>query len=428
MAGPVALKSFMSSPAPAADLSAVDAILDAVRHHLGMEIAFAARYVGDQREFTHIRSDLPVPSKPGDAEPKADSFCHHILEGRLPELIRNAADIPFAQTLPITRVLPVGAHLDVPLRLKDGSVYGSFCCLSRTADYSLTERDLMTLRAFAELATIEIERELEQDRTRAAAIGRIGAAIEGNYPSIVLQPILALGSGRPIGVEALSRFPGDQTPDRWFSDADAVGMGIELELAAVRAALLALPFVPAPAYLAINASPQLVMSGVLETALAAAPIGRVVVEITEHSAVADYAALRRALAPLKGRARLAVDDVGAGYAGLRHILDLEPDILKLDMSLTRDVDRDPARRALISAMVNFAAGIDARIVAEGIERVGELATLRDLGVYAGQGWHFSRALPPVAAQQYLLGDGNAEVEPAPAGLAAPLRSRSIGHA
>jgi EAL domain-containing protein (putative c-di-GMP-specific phosphodiesterase class I) len=110
----------------------------------------------------------------------------------------------------------------------------------------------------------------------------------------------------------------------------------------------------------VNASPELIISGRLEPLVAAAPTGRVVVEITEHERVADYVALRSALAPLKDYVRIAIDDVGAGYSGLRHILDLGPDILKLDMSLTRDVDRDPARRALIRAMVDFADGIDVR--------------------------------------------------------------------
>jgi EAL domain-containing protein (putative c-di-GMP-specific phosphodiesterase class I) len=125
--------------------------------------------------------------------------------------------------------------------------------------------------------------------------------------------------------------------------------------------------------------------------------------VTEHSEVEDYGVLRRALAPLRGHVRIAVDDVGAGYAGLRHILDLQPDVLKLDIGLTRDIDRDPARRALAAAMVRFAADIDASIVAEGIERDGERRALADLGVGHGQGWLFSRALPPVAASQRLLG-------------------------
>jgi EAL domain-containing protein (putative c-di-GMP-specific phosphodiesterase class I) len=416
--GDTLLGGFLSAQSAAGPegRSPVDAILDAVRQHLGMEIAFASRYVGDRREFTHISTDLPLPHRPGDGDPKEDSYCWHILHGRLPELIHNAADLPFAQTLPITGALPVGCHMDIPLRLRDGSVYGSFCCLSRNADYSLTGRDLATMRAFADLAVTQIEMELDAVRSRTETVSRISDAIAAGQPAVAMQPIHNLATGAPIGVEALARFPGGASPDRWFADASAAGLGVVLELAAVDAAMGALPYVPAPAYLAVNASPDLIISGRLEELVAAAPKGRMVVEITEHEQVANYVALRSALAPLKDYCRIAIDDVGAGYSGLRHILDLGPDILKLDMSLTRDVDRDPARRALIRAMVDFAGTIACSLVAEGIERPGELEVLRDLGVAAGQGWHFSRALPPVAAQHYLLGvSRDADMPPVQAG-------------
>jgi hypothetical protein len=146
-------------------------------------------------------------------------------------------------------------------------------------------------------------------------------------------------------------------------------------------------------YLAVNASPQLVLSNTLERVIEAVPRA-VVVELTEHSEIEDYGALRAALLPIWDRVRLAVDDVGAGYSGLRHILDLGPDILKLDMSLTRDVDSDPARRALIGAMVDFAAGIGCSMVAEGVETDAEREVLHDLGVD-----HAGMALQPGAAAE-----------------------------
>ena len=149
-----------------------------------------------------------------------------------------------------------------------------------------------------------------------------------------------------------------------------------------------------------------------------------VVKGTEHSEVADYAALHTALAPLRGRARIAIDDVGAGYSGLRHIVDMKPDLLKLDMGLTRDIDRDEARHALAQALVAFAGRIGAEIVAEGIETPEEAATLKALGVCYGQGWHFSRPMPAVAAQQFLLGadrEAVADLKPAAIPRRAALR-------
>lgn len=385
--------------------SQIDAILGAVRAHLGMEIAFASRFVGDRRQFTHISTDIPVPAAPGDSEPLEETFCHHILEGRLPQLIANAADIPFAQTIPIAKALPVGAHVTVPLRLKDGSVYGTFCCLSRTADYSLTERDLSTVRAFAALAAEQIEIELRADAHHDALAARVERAIASGQPAIHLQPIHRLDTGASAGAEALARFAdaGIRPPNAWFADAFEVGLGVDLELAAVANALAATAYVPAGHYVSINVSPETVVSGRLAPLLAGSRHAALVLEVTEHVRVDDYPALLAALAELRRYARIAIDDVGAGYSSLRHIIALEPDILKLDMSLTRDVDIDAARRALAGAMVSFASRIGATIVAEGIERAEEAAVLAELGVTHGQGYLFSRPMPLVAAQQHMLG-------------------------
>lgn len=394
---------------PDPSVNGVDAILDAVREHLGMEIAFAGRYVDGRREFTHIRTDLPIPHRPGDSEPQEESFCWHILHGRLPELIHNAADLPLALTLPVTKMLPVGAHMDVPLRRRDGTLLGSFCCVSRTPDYSLNQRDLATLRAFADLAAVQIEEELQAEDVKRQVQARVDEAIAAGLPHMQLQPIHRFAGARIVGMEALARFPDnkERPPSDWFAEAAAVGRGLDLELAAVRSAVQALAYVPAPAYLSINVAPATVLSGALLPILRRAPRGRLVLEVTEHAEVQDYGELRAALAPLRQYARIAIDDVGAGYSSLRHILDLEPDILKLDMVLNRDVDSDPARHALIGAMVTFAGRVGCTVVAEGVETPAEAAALQALGVDCGQGWHFGRPVPPVAAQQLLLA-GEAE--------------------
>ena len=403
---------------------AIDRILEAVRTHLGMDIAFASRFVDGRREFTHINSDRPAPAKPGDSEPQEETYCYKILHGQLPELIVDASEHPEAVALPITRALPVGSHLNVPLRLSDGTVYGSFCCLSHVPDRTLTDRDLLTMRAFADLAAGQIERQLGEDKEQQQQVVRITQVIEQDRIAMVYQPIHRLGDGRPVGVEALARFPDQaaRTPDKWFAEAARIGLGTELELLAVRQAMRGLPFIPTELYVALNVSPSTALSPELEKIVAAAPAGRLVVEVTEHSKVADRAALAAALARLRRHARIAVDDVGAGYSGLRRILDLRPDILKLDMSLTRDVDSDPARAALARALVTFAEGIGCRIVAEGIETEAEMKALRSLGVGYGQGWHFSRPMPSVAVQQFLLGAGKAGQASAPPSLAPARRT------
>ena len=385
-------------------VTAVDRILDSVRSHLGMEIAFASRFIDGMRQFTHIRSDIPLPLVPGDAEPLEDTFCQRILDGRLPELIHNAADYPAALEMTITTALPIGSHLNVPLILRDGSIYGTFCCVSRVPDLSLTQRDLSTVRAFADLAASLIDEDRSRQSQHNAVQARIDAVLSSRTMTIYHQPIHALDDGRQLGVECLARFADAQLrpPNLWFDEADAVGRGIELEMLAVRTALQSLPYVPSGMYASINVSPKTLLSGQLHEALAGHRRERIVIELTEHAQVDDYDALRCAIDGLRDHARIAIDDVGAGYAGLRHILDLKPDILKLDMSLTRHIDHDPARRALAHAMVQFAAETGCTVLAEGVETEAECAALKDLSVSLGQGYLFSRPLPAIAAQQYFL--------------------------
>jgi EAL domain-containing protein (putative c-di-GMP-specific phosphodiesterase class I) len=170
-----------------------------------------------------------------------------------------------------------------------------------------------------------------------------------------------------------------------------VGLLVDLELAAARAAVRGFARMPRSAYLSINLSPVTAISPRLGSALRGAPTDRIVVEITEHARVDDYDALAAGLAGLRADGgRLAIDDAGAGFASLRHILLLSPDMIKLDVSLTRDIDRDRARRAMAAALISFADEMGLTIVAEGIETPRELKTLRALGVRMGQGYYLAR--------------------------------------
>ncbi|KLE31211.1 hypothetical protein AAW01_12785 [Aurantiacibacter gangjinensis] len=384
----------------------IERILSTVRGHLGLDIAFVSRYVeGEQRELTHVSSDLDLPMGAGFREDREDSYCWHILEGRLPELINDPADYPFTKNLAITDMLPVGCHVNTPLRLSDGTVWGSFCALGRKPDRTVNDRDLTILKSFAGLVGERIEEAMRSDMELAAARTRIEAMLDGQAVTMFQQPIHALGDGKPVGVECLARFP-DLTkrgPQAWFDDAQATGLGLELEMTAVRCALETVGQVPEGIYAAINASPATILSGELRRALEDAEAANIVIEITEHQAVDDFTALSREISALKPFARIAIDDVGTGYAGLRHLIELKPDILKMDMTLTRDVHKDPARRAITAAMVQFSGDIGCKLVAEGIETVEEREMMRELGVDYGQGYLFARPLPVIAAQQHLLG-------------------------
>jgi EAL domain-containing protein (putative c-di-GMP-specific phosphodiesterase class I) len=216
--------------------------------------------------------------------------------------------------------------------------------------------------------------------------------------SMVFQPIVDLQNGRLVGVEALARFDCEprRPPNEWFADATAVGLGPELELVAVDAAVGHLDRVPEHAFMSVNVSAAAAMRPELREVLAGVSGSRLVLELTEHTRIEDYEPLLSALyLHRRHGVRIAVDDTGAGYAGLQHILRLRPDMIKLDLDLTRDIHADPARRALAGSLKTFADEIGAVVVAEGIEVRSDLVTLQALGVPWGQGYHLGRptALP-----------------------------------
>ena len=242
---------------------------------------------------------------------------------------------------------------------------------------------------------LQVEGEEEELLRAQAARIRDVLADRGSW-NMVYQPIVDLEANVVVGFEALARFPSapERPVETWFTEAAAVGLRLELELAAVEAALAELPDAPAGPYLSVNAMPETLASPGLAELLAAAPADRLVVEITEHAPVHDYEALNRAMQRMRGRGvRLAVDDAGAGFASLRHILQLAPDIIKIDNALTRNVYKDPARRALAAGLISFATELGATVVAEGIQTRQELETLQELGVRYGQGFYIRRPGP-----------------------------------
>ena len=245
----------------------------------------------------------------------------------------------------------------------------------------------------------------EEQRRSAERLGRrerIERVLRDGGFSMVFQPIVDLQQGQMIGVEALARFECEprRPPNEWFAEAADVGLGVELELAAVEAAVRQLDQLPADAFMSFNVSPAAAMRGELRGLLAGAPNSRLVLELTEHTRIEDYEPLLSALyLHRRHGVRIAVDDTGAGYAGLQHILRLRPDIIKLDLDLTRGIHADPARRALAGSLKAFADEIGAVVVAEGIEVRAELVTLQAMGVPWGQGYHLGRPGPLAAADR-----------------------------
>jgi EAL domain-containing protein (putative c-di-GMP-specific phosphodiesterase class I) len=386
--------------------------LRAIREHLGMDVAFISQIVDGRRCFREVDiGDSPMQLSAGDSAPAEESYCQRVIDGRLPELIPDACMNAEALTLAATRALPVGAHLSVPIRLADGRTYGTFCCFSHTPDATLTPRDLAMMRVFADMVGVQIQEALDEREARRVVEQRIGAVMGAEGLNIVYQPIIELETNRLVAFECLSRFAAEpyRSPDIWFTEAASVGRGVELETRAIRLALAGLAELPPSVYLSVNASPETLMHGHLEEMFAGLPLGRIVVELTEHQAIERYEDIAAVVAPLQQRGlRLAIDDAGAGYASFRHVVNLHPHIVKLDISITRAIDQDASRRALAAALCGFAGETGCKIVAEGVETAAELAAIRKLRIGKAQGHYLGRPMPLDDAVNFARRHANGE--------------------
>ncbi len=231
------------------------------------------------------------------------------------------------------------------------------------------------------------------DVNHAAARHRVADLVDQRGVEIALQPIIDLATGRLVGAEALARFPDGRCADTWFEEASTTGQALDLDRLAFTSACRASSALPEGCYLSVNATPELLLSGNLVATLVEqhVPLHRLVIEVTEHVKISSYGDLKACLLELRERgARLAIDDTGAGYASFNHVLQLRPDIIKIDRSLIADLTEDPARRSLVTALVLLALDLDATVVAEGVETASELTTLGALGVDYAQGYLLAR--------------------------------------
>jgi diguanylate cyclase (GGDEF)-like protein len=228
--------------------------------------------------------------------------------------------------------------------------------------------------------------EAEQRAEIAALLERGTEALR-----IVFQPVLELATGRPAGYEALARFDAEppRGPDEWLAQAHRAGLGAELEALALQAAL-AIPGRPDNAFLAVNVSPRALLSAPVRDALPADLHG-IVIELTEHEVFGAEGELEAELDALRARgARVALDDAGAGYAGLQQLIRVAPDILKLDRALVHGAHADSSRQALLEALIGFAANTGAAVCGEGVEDLADLRTLVALDVTYAQGYGIAR--------------------------------------
>jgi PAS domain S-box-containing protein len=270
----------------------------------------------------------------------------------------------------------------------------------------LTER-LPALVEFASIASAVLGPAISSRAQLGRSRERIQAIIDRGAFHPVFQPIVDLTSLAVVGHEALTRFDDGTPPETQFGAASAVGLGVDLEVATLLAALAAADAQPASRWLSVNVSPTLVLAGDLLRSLVSGHRGRLVLEVTEHAVIGDYAAFREAVRVLGPGVQVAVDDAGAGFASLRHIIELRPDIVKVDRSLVAGIDADPARQALLAGLRHFADSQACSLIAEGVETMAELATLVTLGVRTGQGYLLGRPAPASSGRAPRRGTSNA---------------------
>jgi EAL domain-containing protein (putative c-di-GMP-specific phosphodiesterase class I) len=371
-------------------------LLDTARASLDMDVAFVTSLDGTHQTLTYLSAEGQACGlELGGSVSQVDGFCHYMLAGELPNAVPDTRSNPITAGLLERNDAQIGSYVGVPVTLGNGRVYGAVCVSAFAAKKNLGAADVALMNFLARLVGEELAEEERRATATTLQQRQLEEWLAPGGLSIHAQPIVSLVSGEVLGLEALSRFAGHHgSPADVFDAAEAMGRRSELEVFAARSALELLPVVPDSWYLAINVSPSTVEDPRLQEMLFKGPGERIVLELTEHVAFDDCPRLPELLREFKAHGiRVAIDDAGSGYSGLQIILALAPDLIKLDIGIVKNVDRDPVRRALVRALTGFAAESGATILAEGIETQMELEALRDLGVTLGQGYHIARPAP-----------------------------------
>ena len=359
---------------------------DLGRRHLQLDVAAIGELVDGFLVYRAVAGDGARFGIALGTGPETDTrYRRGLDEGRLLTVIPDLRAERRRTGLPMIKAGQQGSYVGVPLRLADGTIYGSFFGLRHRPDTTLGPRDADVLSILAELLGGELARSRSRERGRRD----IERVLENEDLSVAYQPIFGVADGECRGVEALARFPVPLgKPDETFALAQDLDLSFELERLVAKKIWGLLERLPEDRFLSLNLTP----TTALELAhrarmLDGLPLDRLVVEITEHAVVSSYGALRDELEPLRREGlRIAIDDAGAGYASLRHVVELRPDFVKVDHSLSHGVADDHARLVAVSAFVLLALDIGASVIAEGVERELDLAALEEAGVDLVQGY------------------------------------------
>lgn len=390
-----ALAAAVQTLAPEAPFEdAAQAICDHLRELPGVDFAAVGAFVGDDRARL-LASNAPqgFPLRPGDELPlhRAKRIRERSAAGPWAEYWKSEPeDGTWGRLLDICGLKAFGFGPIIHSDHADGGV------VIGTLDAEFARMLVEKMPAAVDFSTTPSALIAERLHLRRQEIVRqegLTTALSERAFDIVYQPIVSLAAREIVGHEALTRFHSGERPDLVFSGAWTAGLGAEMELATLEAAVAGARALPAGRWLNLNVSPRLLdRLPALRTVLRRAD-RPVVLEITEHELVADYLVIRQAVRSLGDQVRLAVDDAGAGVANFGHIIELGPDFVKLDTSVVRGVNANLGRQAMVVGMRHFASTAGCRLIAEGVETEDEAATLAELGVEFGQGYLFGRPFP-----------------------------------
>jgi EAL domain-containing protein (putative c-di-GMP-specific phosphodiesterase class I) len=400
----------------------LDRVVELSQRHLGVDAVFITELAGGGEICRAAAGDAAsFDIVVNHRTARQTTYSRRLLAGEIPSVVPDAgADRRVAELAADT---PIGCFIGVPLHLSDGTLYGALCGLSHSPAPGLDERDVRFMSTLGELVVEDLDERRRQEQLRSDLLG----LIEGQEVEVAYQPIIDLRSHECLGLEALARFPEPYTrPDRTLAAAQSFGLRVELERLAVSEAWRIIPLLGRRQFLALNLAPD----ALVELARRAnvrddVPLSQVVVEVTEHSVVDCYEVLHRELEPLRKRGlRIAVDDAGAGYASLRHVLELRPDFIKVDRSLIHGIADDRARRVAVGAFMSLARDLGSMVIGEGVERQADLSAVRALGLHAVQGFLLGR--PTTNRERlarFLAPKGSRQADPSARKRSALLRRR-----
>lgn len=379
----------------------VTRLLETLHRRVDMDVVYLSVLDGEFQYVLATSGESVAGIAAGKRIPLEDSYCARMVADELDHVVADTRTHPEVASLPATED-GLACWIGVPVRLPGGQIFGTLCCAGASPQPELSQAAADEVASFAAILGDQLAEEGFLDRGVFDATDRVVDALtRPGATHSVLQPIIDLATGQIAGVEGLTRFDGQDRPvDLWFADAARVGMLRDLEMLAAKQALRQLRDLPDDAYLAVNLSPGTVRSRELATLLQDQPLERIVLEVTEHAVVADYQPLLAALRPYRQRGlRVAIDDVGTGYAGLGHLVQLQPDIIKVDRSIVEMLDTEPTRTVAAGALARMADHLGARLVAEGVERPATLTAARELGFTHAQGYLLGRPAAGLGLEQ-----------------------------